>query len=183
MNAQYSSHLCPNGTVMEMIRLGHDPDGRGKVSDEELEQRIQMQRAAKEESQRRSETEPLSRRQSSRGFKSLSRDTCLWDATLGRARPTCSGPDFGGVWRQAASPTCRWRRGRISLVSRSPMYCGSGFVESEEAADARGKVRVIIHRIRRLEIAHTPDEQASAAVQAILAARRKRLGARKMNAP
>jgi hypothetical protein len=46
VNAEYSSHLCPNGTVMEMIRLGHDPDGRGKVSDEELERWIQKQRQA-----------------------------------------------------------------------------------------------------------------------------------------
>ena len=56
-------------------------------------------------------------------------------------------------------------------------YCGASFVEPEEAADAGGKVRAIIHRIRRLETAHAPDEQASAAVQAILASRRKRLGA------
>ena len=46
VNAEYSSHLCPNGTVMEMIRLGHDPDARGKVSAEELEQWIQRQRDA-----------------------------------------------------------------------------------------------------------------------------------------
>jgi hypothetical protein len=31
---------------MEMIRLGDDPDGRGKVSDEELERWIQKHRQA-----------------------------------------------------------------------------------------------------------------------------------------
>ena len=62
-------------------------------------------------------------------------------------------------------------------VRRFRKYCGAGFVESEEAADAGGMVRAIIHRIRRLETAHAPDEQESAAVQAILATRRKRLGA------
>ena len=36
---------------MEMIWLGHDPDGRGEVTDEELEQWIQQQRAAMEAAQ------------------------------------------------------------------------------------------------------------------------------------
>ena len=38
-------------------------------------------------------------------------------------------------------------------------------------------MKAIVSRLRRLEIALGPEEQASAAVQAILAARRKRLGA------
>jgi hypothetical protein len=38
-------------------------------------------------------------------------------------------------------------------------------------------VKALVNRLRRLETAHAPDERVSAAVEAIRAARRKRLGA------
>jgi len=44
--ATYTSQLWPDGTIMESIDLGGDPDARVDVSDEELEAWIRQQREA-----------------------------------------------------------------------------------------------------------------------------------------
>ena len=45
-HARYTSQLWPDGTIMESIDLGRDPDALVDVSDEELERWIRQQRHA-----------------------------------------------------------------------------------------------------------------------------------------